>query len=265
MNDSIYSSSNRNQYTHLVSKIKSIMHPHTPLVSVLIPAYNAGPYIAQAIQSILDQTHTHRECIIIDDCSTDSTWEIIQHYASQDHRIIPLQNDHNLWIAWNRNKLLSLAQWEYIMRQDADDISYDYRMQKQLEHMLHDPDVWIVWWTLEIFDENGIIWERIYSNNPIPIIYNMSKLGKFLMWREEWENAYHTIKRDVFDILPQDHKVKFVIDRGVIMSPWYADATIVRLIKEYPDTVYIDKNSSYAVKKVFETLELTNDMVILYS
>ena len=135
------------------------------LVSVLMPAYNAGLYISEAIQSIINQTYTDRELIIIDDCSTDDTWDIISQYGQKDKRIIALQNKENLWIAGNRNKLLEQAKWEYIMRQDADDISFDYRMQKQLEQMILDKDIWIIWWTLEVFDENGIIWDRKYSND----------------------------------------------------------------------------------------------------
>jgi glycosyltransferase involved in cell wall biosynthesis len=77
-----------------------------PKVSVLMPAYNAEQYIGEAIQSILDQTFEDFEFIIIDDRSTDHTWEIIERYASQDGRIITVRNDYNLNIAANRNKLL---------------------------------------------------------------------------------------------------------------------------------------------------------------
>lgn len=96
------------------------------------------------------------------------------------------------------------------------------------------------------------------------ITYNMWKLWKFLMWREEWENAYYVIKRDVFDILNADEIVKFTLIWQVIMNPSFADETIWRLYKEYPWKVFIDKSSWYAVKKVFETLEITNDIKFEY-
>jgi glycosyltransferase involved in cell wall biosynthesis len=70
-----------------------------PKVSVLMPAYNAAQYIGEAIQSILDQSFTDFEFIIIDDCSTDNTWEIIQQYASIDSRIMVSRNKQNLNIA----------------------------------------------------------------------------------------------------------------------------------------------------------------------
>lgn len=95
-------------------------------------------------------------------------------------------------------------------------------------------------------------------------VYNMWKLGKFLMWREEWQNAYFVIKRDVFDILQEDEIVKFTLEWQIIMNPSYADETIARFIKEYPKKVFVDKDLWYAVKKVFETLELTSHIKVDY-
>lgn len=67
-----------------------------PKVSVLMPAYNAAQYIGQAIQSILDQSFTDYELIIIDDASTDTTWELIKRYASLDTRIKAMCDHHHL-------------------------------------------------------------------------------------------------------------------------------------------------------------------------
>jgi glycosyltransferase involved in cell wall biosynthesis len=66
-----------------------------PKVSVLMPNYNCEKYIEEAIQSILDQSFTDFEFIIIDDASTDKSWEIIMKYAKIDKRIVPLRNDKN--------------------------------------------------------------------------------------------------------------------------------------------------------------------------
>lgn len=92
----------------------------------------------------------------------------------------------------------------------------------------------------------------------------MWKLWKFLMWREEWENAYYVIKRDVFDKLKQDEIVKFTLVWQVIMNPSFADETIARCMKEYPGKVFMDKDVSYGVKKVFETIEITTGLKIEY-
>lgn len=96
------------------------------------------------------------------------------------------------------------------------------------------------------------------------ITYDLWRLGKFLMWREEWENAYYVIKRDVFDKLSNNQVVKFTMNWQIIMNPSFADETIARFIKEYPNKVFVDKDLGYAVKKVFETLELTSNIEINY-
>lgn len=96
------------------------------------------------------------------------------------------------------------------------------------------------------------------------IEYNMGKLWKFLMWREDGENAYFVLKRDIFDKLQDDEIVKFNIEKWVIMNPSFADETIARLIKEYPWKVFVDINVWEPVKKVFETIELTTDIKVEY-
>ncbi len=126
-----------------------------PKISVLIPAYNAEKYLGEAIDSILNQTFTDFECIVIDDCSTDNTWKIIQEYAKKDSRIVGVQNEKNLGIAGNRNKLKKLAKGEYIMWQDADDISMQNRMQQQVEVLDGDSSIGMVGGYLQLFDETG--------------------------------------------------------------------------------------------------------------
>lgn len=134
-----------------------------PKVSVLMPAYNAEKYIAEAIESILNQSFTDFEFIIIDDASSDGTCDVIQDYIKKDSRIHTEQNIKNLWIATNRNKLLSLATGKYIVWQDADDISMDYRIEKQYNFMEAHPEVWICGWGLQFFDETGNTSQRLYA------------------------------------------------------------------------------------------------------
>ncbi|WP_035258459.1 glycosyltransferase family 2 protein [Desulfatirhabdium butyrativorans] len=126
-------------------------------VSVVIPAYNAEKYIAESIESILGQTFTDFELIVIDDCSTDGTGEIVQRYAMLDKRIRPYRNHENLGIAGNRNRGVELARGKYIAWQDADDISYPTRIEKQYHFMTTHPEIGIVGGYLEIFRNNGKI------------------------------------------------------------------------------------------------------------
>ena len=136
-----------------------------PLVTVITPAYNAAKYVAEAIDSILAQTYGHFEHVIIDDCSTDDTYQIVRRYAQTDGRITVLRNETNLGIAGSRNRGLSVARGKYIMWQDADDISMPYRMQEQVELLERNPDVGIVGGALRFFDDTGDHRERRYPTD----------------------------------------------------------------------------------------------------
>jgi len=136
-----------------------------PLVSVLMPAYNADKYIGDAIESILNQTYKKLELIIIDDCSQDNTWKIIQEYLKKDKRISAFQNKKNLYIAENRNKLLKHARGRYIAWQDADDISISDRIDKQVELLEKNPDIGIVGGYLLFYQDGKVISTRRYDTN----------------------------------------------------------------------------------------------------
>lgn len=105
------------------------------LISVIMSVYNESEYIAEAIESILKQTYKKFEFIIVDDCSTDETPEIIKHYAESDNRIIFVQNETNLGLTQNLNKALNISNGAYIARMDGDDISLPERFERQIEFL----------------------------------------------------------------------------------------------------------------------------------
>lgn len=136
------------------------------LISVLMPAYNAEKYIGEAIESILSQTYKNFEFIIIDDCSTDKTGEIIEKYKKKDKRIKAYKNKKNIYIAANRNELIKLAKGKYIAWQDADDISLPQRLEHQYKFLEKNPKVGIVGGYLQFFnDKEGNTSVRKYSAN----------------------------------------------------------------------------------------------------
>lgn len=91
------------------------------LISVCIPVYNCEKYIGIAIESVLNQTYTDLEIIIVDNHSTDKTWEIINTFAKNDQRISVYQNDSNLGMVGNWNRVVSFAQGKYIKMLNSDD------------------------------------------------------------------------------------------------------------------------------------------------
>ena len=109
-------------------------------LAVLLPTYNASPYIKSSIDSLLDQTFSDFDIYIYDDCSTDDTSEIIDSYNHP--RIFYRKNESNLGIAKTLNKGLDelLFHYEYIARMDADDWCFSERFEKQLEYLENNLD-----------------------------------------------------------------------------------------------------------------------------
>ncbi|MBR3933198.1 MAG: glycosyltransferase family 2 protein [Clostridia bacterium] len=104
------------------------------LVSIIMPSYNTAKYISQSIESVLNQTYTNWELIIVDDCSTDNTDEIIKTYLG-DNRIIYLKNEKNSGAAVSRNYALREAKGKWIAFLDSDDIWLPEKLKKQISFM----------------------------------------------------------------------------------------------------------------------------------
>ncbi|MFM7054143.1 MAG: glycosyltransferase family 2 protein [Bacteroidota bacterium] len=100
-----------------------------PLVSVLMPCYNAEAFLVEAIESILNQTYRNLEVVLLDDGSKDQTKNIISDYAKRDSRVKPVFNDSNLGLIRTLNKGLDLSSGDYIARMDADDVSLPHRIE----------------------------------------------------------------------------------------------------------------------------------------
>ena len=104
-----------------------------PLVSVIMPSYRSEPFLAQAVESVVAQTVTDWELLILDDQSPDGAWEIAQSYAQRDPRIHCLRSEENLGVAETRNRGIESARGEWIAFLDSDDIWHDEKLEKQLD------------------------------------------------------------------------------------------------------------------------------------
>ena len=114
------------------------------LVSVVMSAYNAEKFIGDSIRSILDQTYDNWEFIIINDCSSDNTLQIIERFSDNDSRIKLIHNKENLGLTRSLNIGLKHAEGEFIARLDADDTSEPLRLEKQVNFLNHHPDTVLV-------------------------------------------------------------------------------------------------------------------------
>lgn len=127
------------------------MSPNTPKVTVLMPVYNGEKYLSEAIESILKQSYTDFEFIIINDGSTDRTVEIINSY--KDPRIILHSNQQNLSIAVSLNKGIAATRGKYIARMDCDDISLPLRLERQANFLDEHPEVGVLGCRVKIINK----------------------------------------------------------------------------------------------------------------
>lgn len=124
-----------------------------PLVSVIMGVHNGMPYLKEAVESILKQTYKNFELIIVEDASTDKTWEYLNKLRGKKIKL--LRNKKNLGLARSLNKALSFAKGEYIARMDADDISLPSRLTEQLKFMMNNKNIDICGTWAAIVNEDG--------------------------------------------------------------------------------------------------------------
>ncbi|HKC68443.1 MAG TPA: glycosyltransferase [Bacteroidia bacterium] len=123
-----------------------------PLVSIIIPCYNAEQYIAQAIESVFNQTYKNFEVIIINDGSSDRSEEVINNFLSLDERI-QLHNQSNKGVSKSRNRGLAIAKGEIIAFLDADDAWEPENLEVKAKKLLSEPDVYWVYSDVYLADE----------------------------------------------------------------------------------------------------------------
>lgn len=127
------------------------------LVSVLIPVYNVEAFIFEALESISKQTYCNLEIIVVDDSSTDGTYQVASKISETDSRFKIFKNSRNLKIAKTLNFALSIAKGEYIARMDGDDVSEIDRIHKKVEYLINNPNVDLVGCSIKAIDTEGKI------------------------------------------------------------------------------------------------------------
>ncbi len=159
------------------------------LVSIIMPSYNTAEYIGESIKSVLSQTHTEWELIIVDDCSTDNTDEVVNPFL-EDKRIRYLKNEKNSGAAVSRNYALREAKGRWIAFLDSDDLWHPQKLEKQLLFMKENDykftftdykiklnDVWLPF----VYTAPNVINERRMKNycyfSTITVMYDREYVG----------------------------------------------------------------------------------------
>ena len=188
----------------------------TPLVSVIMPAYNAEAFIEEAICSVINQTEENWELFVIDDCSRDNSFQIATACSAKDSRIHVLQNDVNLGVAKTRNRGIELAQGKYIAFLDSDDVWCAEKIERQIKK-IEQFDAGISYCSYAIIDKEGnraradyfvpeqVTWNDLLIENCIQCSAMLirSDIVKRIMFKTEF---YHEDYILGLDILKQGHK-----------------------------------------------------------
>ena len=201
---------------------QNVTMPHgegKPLVSVIMPMYNAAKVLSESIESVINQTYTSWELIVIDDSSNDDSMSIAQSYASRDGRIRVLSNPHhNGMPSAPRNFGIAAAKGRYIAFLDSDDLWHPDKLRQQLPLFDAHPSAAIVFSDYEKMSEDGtrnnrvvrapgcITYDQLLHCNFIGNltgIYDTHKVGKvhvrdvhhedYVMWLEILKQGYTAV------------------------------------------------------------------------
>ena len=131
------------------------MNNSNSLISVILPVYNCQEYIFDAVQSILNQTYTNFELLIIDDCSTDETVKVIKSF--NDERINLILKEKNSGYTDSLNYGITISKGDFIARMDGDDISFPERFQKQIDFLQANEDIILCGTGIKIIDSTQFL------------------------------------------------------------------------------------------------------------
>lgn len=126
-------------------------------VTIILTSYNHDKFLRESIDSVLNQTYTDFELIIVDDCSQDSSWDIICEYT--DPRIIKIRNPQNLRTEGYYNALMNIASGEYFAMHHSDDVWEPDKLQKQVDFLKEHSEIAAVFTYVKVIDENSDAYE----------------------------------------------------------------------------------------------------------
>jgi glycosyltransferase involved in cell wall biosynthesis len=126
-----------------------------PTASVIMPCFNHARFLIDSVSSILCQSHADLELIIVDDCSSDNSWELIRNLANSNERIIAIRHEQNKGASTSRNDALRLATGDFIGFCDADDVWEPEKLNTQVKLLQSNPQYDVTYCDTLIIDENG--------------------------------------------------------------------------------------------------------------
>ena len=156
-----------------------------PQVSIIMPVYNTALYLREAMDSMLSQTFTDFELIVLNDCSPDNAEEILDTY--DDPRIVRYKGEKNVGLSNVLNIGIEMARGKYIARMDSDDISLPNRLQVQVDYLEAHPEIDLVSVGIQLFGDKEEIWvrEQDFEELKICALFYSPVLHASSMWRKD--------------------------------------------------------------------------------
>ncbi len=203
-----------------------------PLVSIITAVYNCSDYIAEMIDSVINQTYVDWELLIVDDFSSDGTNEIIIDYVKKDNRVKIIKNESNLGAGLSRNKAIEFAAGKYIAFLDGDDIWANQKLEIQI-NLMEKNDWEFSHTSYGYISESGKKIKKTFHVSKHPVgynhllkkteiscltaVYNQDKIGKYYMSHHRRKQDYALwlkILKDGYFSNPIDHELAYYRQRS---------------------------------------------------
>lgn len=155
-----------------------------PKISIVLPVYNGEKYLKQSVDSILAQSYTDWELILVDDCSTDGTSDIVDQYAEADSRIIAIHNETNQRLPRSLNIGFSMAEGQYLTWTSDDNLYMSNALEVMAGYLDSHEDIYMVRGAMDIIDEQGEIIAQSKEYDDAKL-YTYNCVGACFMYRRE--------------------------------------------------------------------------------
>lgn len=187
-----------------------------PKVSIVLPTYNGERYLRQSVDSILAQTYKDWELIIVDDCSTDKTAEIVDMYCESDSRIRIIHNTHNQKLPQSLNNGFAVAKGQYLTWTSDDNLYLQDALAVMARYLDEHKDVYMVRGAMESIDKSGDIigQSEPYSNEKM---YEVNCLGACFLYRREVREKVGDYAVDMFCVEDYDYWLRTLAYFGEIV------------------------------------------------
>jgi glycosyltransferase involved in cell wall biosynthesis len=161
-----------------------------PLASIVIPCYKGEPYLAEAIESCLAQTHSNLEIIVVDDASPDQCAAIAEKYSAKDSRVRLIRQPKNGGVSRAFNSGFGASRGEYLARLAQDDVFSNNAIEAMLSHLIAHPKAGLVYCDERRITADGKFIEDFLKPEPDQVLAKTNKIGLCVMWtRRVWEEV----------------------------------------------------------------------------